>query len=608
MRATTSKIKTKENQSFYWSSQNSQHFGKQQNGELDEIPDLHDPLSDVSLFLTQKMKQILYRFRLETKWTQKIQDLLCEEIIPDFQAKFPQYRLGVSALRRTWEKMHPYMHWIQNEKNAMNQDGKINLHYLIRENLKNNSFPEDSFELHHQYVHKLAMKIGECIAIVDGEKPRIDHLTKMIWSILRNFFKNSTAAEKSPYSEYDKIDQLILQTVADITVRQPQISQKELEYQTKETIRSLYELPGFSSLDAMHCNIASLLAEKFYPYSSFHHHFRAPQKKSIIEFIQRHISLYKASTTNFEISEFVRRTLSLYALATKLPKNLQKQEIKEAVLSLYPTSKSERPNLDQVVYAFLSAEILLLKNKEYCYSIEYVQQSAIEAYEQASLLPNVDVEEMDMLEMVLWKTISEQEGVLEKLPYLMGQTIEEQIGRIVIENPKQSFKSSLACTMQFFKSVKELALCKKWDDVERKIHNWSLQGEMIYRWMRYNTDSHLIRHIHKYLDRRGDHPNDRSFLSELCQRYLFENPSLGPHLRQLDQQLWIAYKYLWYQNKEESAFQRFLEWHYKDLSPLETEEDVAAHLEEICVTSLPMIAFDPVFMKNKIAKSKIEAC
>ncbi len=580
--------------SFYNFNEKKEHTSiKELIYTLDETPDFHDPLSEVSLFLTQKIRQTIYHYNLENKWTVKLQNTLIEEIIPDFQERFPQFRLGVSALRKIWEKINYYSGQIQSQKEAINQDGKINLSFFIKENLKQSLY--HGSDLSYYFTHKLAMQLSECIAVVNGEKPKLDHLTKLIWASQKNLLKNSLDVEKSPYNENDKIDRLIAQTIFDITSRQPQITQAALQYQTRESIRSLYELPGFTSLDEMNCNVAALLAEKFYPHSSFHAHFRSEQKKAILDFMNRHIALYKTGDNAPSLTEFVRRTLSLYMLATKLPKTIEKHEVKEAVLSIYPVHKDERPPLDQIFYAFISAEIVLLKNKEYCYSIEYVAQSIQEAYEQAKALPDLDNVVYDLLEMVLWKTINDHECLLEKLPYLIGQKIEEQIGRIMIDFPDQNFKGTVHAVLQYFKKVKELGLCKKWEELERKIYTLAIQGEMLYKWVRHQNETPLFREVGEKCSEENRHDHS-VVVAEICQSYLRKYPSLAMYLPQLNSQIWVLYKSFWYQKKKEcSAFERFLDWNKEELlskSPKLSEEDILNHLEEVCEKSLPMIPFD----------------
>jgi len=103
---------------------------------VDDTPDFHDPYSELSLFLSQKIKSEMHAQGWIKKWTTKIQEALLDKVAPEFQKKFPQYRLGVAALRKTWEKIAYYTNQLEHQKEAIGQDGQLNITYLIRENLR----------------------------------------------------------------------------------------------------------------------------------------------------------------------------------------------------------------------------------------------------------------------------------------------------------------------------------------------------------------------------------------------------------------------------------------------------------------------------------------
>jgi len=65
-----------------------------------------------------------------------LQEKSIEKISPEFQRKFPQYRLGIVALKKTWSKIAYFSEPIQTQKGALTEEWKLNIHYLIKENLK----------------------------------------------------------------------------------------------------------------------------------------------------------------------------------------------------------------------------------------------------------------------------------------------------------------------------------------------------------------------------------------------------------------------------------------------------------------------------------------
>src|SRR5438034_409684 len=72
---------------------------------VDESPEFHNPYSDLNLFLYQKIKEEIPLLGKVKKWSIKLQEELLQKITPDFQKKFPQYRLSVSAMRKIWDKV-----------------------------------------------------------------------------------------------------------------------------------------------------------------------------------------------------------------------------------------------------------------------------------------------------------------------------------------------------------------------------------------------------------------------------------------------------------------------------------------------------------------------
>ncbi len=505
---------------------------------VDESPDFYDPYSDLNLFLAQKIKQEMQHSGFLSKWSLKIQEELIRKISPEFQNKFPQYRLGVSALKKVWEKIAYYSQQIQHQKEAITQDGKLNIHFFIKENLKQYLNLKTSSPLQpFHYAHQLAMKMSECMATVDGIRPKLDHMTKLIWAIQRHLIKGgSPEKNKSPYDEYDKIDRLIVKTVLEITAKEPQISCSELEEKTKEALHSLHDLPSYSSIDSMTANISALLAEKQYQTSTFHTHLFSEQKQAILNFIKRHTALCKSSLMTRQLTDLVRRITALYTLVSHLPKTITEQEVRQAVHACYPAVQAERPPFPQPFYAFISAELVLLNQDEHQQPIEAVVQQIWSAYQEVVLLPVLKGPQMNILEIVIWKSLSETEGLLETLPYKIGQRIEEEIANLMIDNPTQSFSAIVQASVDFFRRAKEMVLLKKWSEIERKIHVWAIQGDMLCRWIRLDPSSPLLKAIiekFKGIKIPAKEVNHQVFVSEIAQEFLKEHPELTIYAGQL---------------------------------------------------------------------------
>ncbi len=561
---------------------------------VDEAPEFHDPYSDLSLFLSDSIKKEMMKISPDTKWSHKIEELLLKKISLEFQKKFPKYRLSSHAIKKTWDKINFYSQQIQTKKESINQDGKINIHFFIKENLKQYDQTHNSYYPHH-FSYQLATKLAECIATVDGTRPKLDELTQTIWSMQRHLLTDyPSSLYKSPYEKQDQIDNLIIKTQLEILAKELQIGQGELEYKIKESLQSLHDLPSFSSLDTVTCNVSAMLAEKLYPSSPFHLQFVAEQKSAICNFMRRHTSLCKSASAAPQLTDVVRRVLALYSLASQLPKDIPTHQLKEAILATYPTPKPEKPPLPQAVYAFISAELLLMRNDQFCHSIDYVAKALCASYEETKNLPSLPGNEKEILEIVLWKILVETEGVLEKLPYRIGQKIEEEIGLILIDNPHLSFSAIVQEVVQFFRNTKELTETKKWKEIDRRVHLHSLQNDLLCRIVSLDADLPLTKLLQKkWKEKQGIIQSHFTFIAEVAQDYLKSYPHLSVYAVQLQSRIWTVYKYLWYQefSKQESSFERFIQWHTLFFSQNNYDPDtLCMKLDELCTKCTPLLS------------------
>lgn len=212
---------------------------------IDESPDLHDPYSELNLFLTRKIKEEFKTAGTTKKWSIYVQEKLIEKITPEFKKKFPHYRLGVSALKKVWEKFSYFSQAFETQKEALTQEGKLNLGYLIRENLKQFIGIKKSFSLHpYMLAQQLALKISECLAAYDGIRPMLQHITKTIWAVKRHLIApDQVPAMANPYDEFDTWDKLIIKFMLEVSGNNPRLSQEELQAEVRAKLYSLKDNP-----------------------------------------------------------------------------------------------------------------------------------------------------------------------------------------------------------------------------------------------------------------------------------------------------------------------------------------------------------------------------
>jgi uncharacterized protein (DUF433 family) len=170
-----------------------------------------------------------------------VQEKLIEKISPEFRRLFPHYRLGVSALKKIWEKVAYFSQAFENQKEALTREGTLNLGFLIRENLKQFLGAKKSFSFHpYLLAQQLAMKISECLAAYDGIRPMLKHITKTIWAVERHLIPPVQVPPMvNPYDEFDSWDKLILKFMLEASGKNPLLSQDELQVQVREGLYSL---------------------------------------------------------------------------------------------------------------------------------------------------------------------------------------------------------------------------------------------------------------------------------------------------------------------------------------------------------------------------------
>jgi hypothetical protein len=227
---------------------------------IDESPEFHDPYSDLNLFLAGKVKEEYKSSPTAKKWSLYVQEKLVEKIVPEFQKRFPHYRLGVAALKKIWEKFAYFSSAFENQKEALTSEGKLNVKFLIRENLKQFLGAKKSFSFHpYLLAQQLALKISECLAAYDGVRPMLQHITKTIWAVKRHLIPPSQMpADANPYYDFDSWDKLIIKFMLEAAGKNPNLSQEELQQSVRDTLYALKDLPPEDEL----YEVAYTLAER----------------------------------------------------------------------------------------------------------------------------------------------------------------------------------------------------------------------------------------------------------------------------------------------------------------------------------------------------------
>lgn len=183
--------------------------------------ELIDP--QISLFLARKIRQTHLVDRTK-EWSHYLQEKLIEKISPEFEKKFPESRLGSSAIKKVWNKINHLSGLFEKKSDALTADGKLNLHFLIRENLKTVLTQKKN----HPYLiaQELALKIGESLASYEGVRPNLEQLTELIWTSLHHLLPSADLPALD--NTFEPKNRLIVKWMLDALMNEPGLAYTEL--------------------------------------------------------------------------------------------------------------------------------------------------------------------------------------------------------------------------------------------------------------------------------------------------------------------------------------------------------------------------------------------
>jgi len=561
-------------------------------------PDIDDPLSDLNLFLSHKLKGEIEKNGGVSKWSGAIEANLLAKILPELKQKFPKYNLGASVLKKIWEKVSCYYGKIHEQTGSFLFDGKLNLKLMIRESLKSCSSPQ-----------QLAGKLSEYIATIDGERPELEQLTKIIWAVQKHLLRDlSSVHAKSPNEEYSKLDKLIVKTLLEITSKGGNLDPYALQ---REIVRRVQWFEGIKEL-TKRCQLTStlsmVLADKLYHSSLITRFFSLKEKQHIETFILHQIELSihnEILTTDEHRVELIQRLLALYALAVELPKNLSEETLRNSIREIMRVSQDQDypfpEELDQVLFVFVNAEMhIMCENKSFD-DHAALEDVLVEAYNAAVHLPDLTLCQKEQFELIVWKVIGEEGHRLDHIDPNTLRVIEKEVGNILLDNPHQSFRMILNSALQFFKSVLEVELSPQ--DLNEKIEVWAMQNDMLTRWIHFDQRTPLLALImNLWNGSKFDEctVNHEEFIARALTLALKEFPLLEPYKEDLSLRLWILYKYFWYtalSDGSQSTYERFLLWHQRVVQrkhPHSSREKVNETLRKLSNQLVPLAPFDNV--------------
>jgi|JI9StandDraft_1071089.scaffolds.fasta_scaffold11256_3 hypothetical protein len=484
---------------------------------VDETEEFYDPFSDLNLFLAKRVKQELLREKNPKTWSHKIASILFKEIMPEFTKRFPTYRLGQTALKKTFDKIRYYLDRFQEEKKALHPSGRLNVGYLLKKNLSAWSKKASHTDAHpYQTASQLAMKVSQCIAFINGERPSVDKLTETICSMQRHLLPKKERDLKLPQKSYDLLDKTLVRIQLEELIKQPLLSQKELKESIHGRLLELEHLQKISNFDDLRETLSLLFAERVHP--------SLPSYKGLSFVTEKNIKtlLFLAPLQHLSTEELKRNLQAAISYIEALEMG---------------SMPANCPVLKQEIFAFVKEA--------------KVEENFLEALLQLFVRMKKTPEFWDLslkeIEIILWRfpTKKISEPLKNFLSYFLASSHidhpEARLGKIVEETLKNLTK------------IKALSFTS----IEEKLELWTLQHDMVISCLTFPKENPLLQTIVK----------EESVEKSLALT-LKVHPELTPWRNFLEMRLAILHKYHWYQKEETSSYQRFLAWHEKTSSSL----------------------------------------
>ena len=590
---------------------------KEESFPIDEVDEFHDPYSELSLFLSKRIKKEVEKNGDTKKWSQKIQEDLLTNILPEFKKTFPKYRLGASALKKVWDKVSYFYSRVKQQSGAIQENGKLNVEFLIRENLKQQKYKKAPLHLPpYNSAQQLALKMSECIATLDCIRPNLDHLTRLIWVVQKHLIQDlSPMQAKSPYEEYGIFDKLIVKGQLEYLAKHPHSEPSKTMRSVKryaEKVKSTKTLIENNSLQSI---ISYVLAKKLYPQTFIARFCSSDQMEFLHEFVDRQLQVirqYRDFSLDAQRIELVGRLMAIYPVTQLLPETIQGTTLRRAIRYLYAVNAgyepSVDPEIDQAVGVFINAEMHLYPDKENEIIPEEIEQEIIDSYQIAISLPKLKTNQLDDLEIFFWKTLGDVIEIENKIDPQLLKVIEQEVANHLMDKPRQTFSTLVKSCNQYFLRLSNIDFeeTNKKMELNEKIELWAHQGDLICRFIHFDPDNPLMKlTLETARMMRGKNPNitHKEVVENIYKQALEQNTKLIPFSNQLKQRVWILYKYCWYHlfsSPRETTFHRFEQWLRIEM-PNASTEDLQAIAEKV-------FALDPVYGKTKMRRNKSKEC
>lgn len=526
---------------------------------VDEMEEFQDPFSDLNLFLCKKINEVMHKKGGIKNWNYQIEKDVLQRILPEFKLKFPYYRLGIAALKRTWEKISYYQKKVIYGE-AYHVDGKLNINYLIKENIR--SYQQNykqSPQYYYDQIPTLANNLCECIAILEGKQPNVVRLRRTIWAVVQHLLPPAAVNTLPIEKELDTLDHFLCKNMLYHIYRNPTLSCEKLKELIRTNCIEIFQHEHLENMEKLATIISILLSKSYMARISIPKRVKTTLNTCIENHIDRIYRGRKDSSITF--LSFVQNMLSIFSLTPSLPKNYDPHKLRIAI-RLITQEKSRSflsyfPNFDATLYAFIKIQSILLKERKRQVSKEQLEEDILCSYIELCNVSDLPFN-TEILEIILWHNLDRLLAIsyfiLPKTREFLFLTIEDNI----IEQPQLNFAQQVRATTYNLKKIREVIVAQP--KIEEKIEYFCLQNEMACRFMSVEKQSYLWEFLQKSIG-RGFYKKKKQILKEVVKMSISFCPVLSDCIDHLVFRIHILYTYMWYQDscKTMNTFSAFIQ-------------------------------------------------
>lgn len=512
---------------------------------VDEMEEFQDPLSDLNLFLCKKINEVMHKKGGIKNWNHQIEKDVLQRILPEFKVKFPYYRLGITALKRTWEKISYYQKKVV-YREAYQIDGKLNINYLIRENIR--SYQQNYKQSSHHYydqIPSVASNLCECIAILEGKQPNLQRLTRTIWSVQQHLLPPSTLKTMPMQKEPDSLDRFLCQRMLHYIYQNRALSYEQLKDLLQSNCLSLFQSDFFNSVEKLATTLSIILSKSYMGRA----HFHKPTKIAVDTYISNHIyRVYRGkSDSSITYLSFVQNMISIFSLIPSLPKNYDISRLRIAIrLIMQEKSRSFLsyfPNFDATLYAFIKIESVLFKERRKCSSKEQIEEEILHSYTE---LCNISIGSTDnqTLEIVLWESLDRSLHISQSILPEIQESLLMAIDDSIIDQPKATFAEQVRTTTYRLQEIQKCIVDQA--NIKEKIECFCLQNEMACRFIPIEKQHYLWEFLQKSVG-KGLYKKKKQIIKDVVKMSISLYPILSNYMQHLLFRIDTLYTHFWYQ-------------------------------------------------------------